>query len=590
MTPARILIVEDEQITAADIEDVLVNLGHQVTATVSSGEAAIESARRSPPDLALMDIHIRGKIDGVEAACRLRAEQDIPAIFLTAHADDRTLERAKDAEPLGYIVKPFHETELQAAIQMALHKLRLDRGRKERAEGLAATLDSLGDGVIRVDELGRVVYLNPAAAQWTGWRAEEAQGQSLGEVFRLMDKASARLLDSFTRALLHHRTVVELPAQAVVRSRDGLERDVGGNVAPVRDSQGGVAGAVIVFGRPPATETPPASLSKPRHESAAKLAEVDMVVASEVTRELLRFAERIAASGVSTILLEGESGVGKDVFARFLHERSKRRAQPFVVVNCAAIPDTLLESELFGYEKGAFTDARAQKKGVFDLADGGTVFLDEIGELQPHIQAKLLRVLEAQSFRRLGGLADVTVDLRIITATNRDLARAVAEKEFREDLYYRLNVIQISIPPIRERKDDVLPLAEFFIKRYNRRFERAIEGLTPEAAAMMLAYDWPGNVREIRNAIERAMVLEDSPQIRPENLSIGARRPAFAAAPTPSPLAPTSAPTSGASLEDVEKAMLEQALASAGGNQTQAAKTLGITRDTLRYRVKKHGL
>ena len=583
MTPARILIVEDEQITAADIEDVLLSLGHEVIGAVTSGEAAIETVRRRPPDLALMDIRLRGSIDGVEAARRLRSDYDVPAIFLTAHADDRTLERAKDAEPLGYVVKPFQQSDLQAAIEMALHKVRLDKGREHQARELASTLDSLGGGVIRVDEVGRIVYMNPAATQWTGWKADEAMGRSLTEVFQLIDKPSARLLDSFTRTLLHQKLVVQLPARSVVRSRDGVERDVAGNVAPVSDGRGAAAGAVIVFGRPPEMEATAKKNGHSRPQAPAQRKKpVEMVVESPVTRDLVRFAEKIARSGATTVLIEGESGVGKDVFARFLHENSKRADQPFVAVNCAAIPETLIESEVFGYEKGAFTDARSQKKGVLDLADGGTVFLDEIGELQPHLQAKLLRVLEDQTFRRLGGVQDVEVDLRIITATNCDLAKAVAEGRFREDLYYRLNVIHIDIPPVRERSEDILPLAKFFIERYNDRFDRTVEGLEPEAAAMLLRYDWPGNVREIRNVIERAMVLEESDRIQPESLTMGARRPAKE---EPAPQA-----DSGTSLEAVERSMLEQALAAAGGNQTRAAKILGISRDTLRYRVKKHGI
>jgi transcriptional regulator with PAS, ATPase and Fis domain len=216
---------------------------------------------------------------------------------------------------------------------------------------------------------------------------------------------------------------------------------------------------------------------------------------------------------------------------------------------------------------------------VFDLADRGTVFLDEIGELEPHLQVKLLRVLEDQTFRRLGGVKDISVDLRVVAATNRNLARAVEDKEFREDLYYRLNVITISIPPIRERKDDVMPLVEFFIGHYNRRFEREVKGVTPETERLLLAHDWPGNVREIRNAIERAMVLEEGDRLSPESFSLAG--PASA----PAPAVPGSA-----SLEEVERSMLVQALERCKGNQTRAAELLGISRDTLRYRIKKFGL
>jgi transcriptional regulator with PAS, ATPase and Fis domain len=303
-------------------------------------------------------------------------------------------------------------------------------------------------------------------------------------------------------------------------------------------------------------------------------------------RELMKFSTRIAASGVSAVLIQGESGTGKDVIAKFLHFHSERRERPFVPINCAAIPDTLLESELFGFEKGAFTDARAQKRGVLELADGGTIFLDEIGDLQLHLQAKLLRVLEEQSFRRLGGMRDINVNVRVVTATNKTLIDAVRDKRFREDLFYRLNVIQIVIPPLRDHRDDILPLANHFIEHYNEKFRREIEGLDPEAADLLMGYPWPGNVRELRNAIERAMVLEEGPRITSRSLSLGGTAGPHGLAAQ----AAAAVPLQEMSLEDAERSMLVQALEKTGGNQTRAAKRLGISRDTLRYRMKKFDL
>jgi transcriptional regulator with PAS, ATPase and Fis domain len=302
-------------------------------------------------------------------------------------------------------------------------------------------------------------------------------------------------------------------------------------------------------------------------------------------RTVMKFAHRIARSGVTTIMLQGESGTGKDLVARFVHESSPRREAPFVAINCAAIPENLLESELFGYEKGAFTDARSLKKGVLELADGGTVFLDEIGELPLHLQAKLLRVLEEQSFRRLGGVRDVSVSVRVVSATNKNLSEAVQNREFRQDLFYRLNVIQIALPSLRDHKEDILPLVNYFIEVYNRRFSRDLQGVTEEAAQKLYAYDWPGNVRELRNVIERAMVLEEGPRLTSANLALGADVAPVAAS---SPAA--ASPPSGLSLEETEKFMLTEALQKSGGNQTQAARMLGISRDTLRYRIKKFNL
>jgi transcriptional regulator with PAS, ATPase and Fis domain len=308
---------------------------------------------------------------------------------------------------------------------------------------------------------------------------------------------------------------------------------------------------------------------------------------SPAIRAVRAETERVAATD-ATVLLEGESGTGKELFARAIHALSSRRAAPFIAINCAAIPETLLESELFGYEKGAFTDARAQKRGIFELADKGTLFLDEIGEIPLMLQAKLLRVLEDQTFRRLGGLKDIKLDLRVVAATNKNLREAVKEGAFRQDLYFRLNVIQILIPPLRERTDDIIPMTKFFIDHYNRKFKRQIEGVTDSAAKLLMVHDWPGNVRELRNAVERAMILEDSALITPPSLPITISHPntngssAHAAA--------VAAPTDGLSLEDNERSLLTRALEKTNGNQTQAARLLRITRDTLRYKMKKFNL
>jgi two-component system, NtrC family, response regulator AtoC len=242
---------------------------------------------------------------------------------------------------------------------------------------------------------------------------------------------------------------------------------------------------------------------------------------------------------------------------------------------------------LFGYEKGAFTDARAQKRGIFELADKGTLFLDEIGEIPLMLQAKLLRVLEEQSFRRLGGLKDIKLDLRVVAATNKNLREAVKEGAFRQDLYFRLNVIQITIPALRDRREDILPLTRFFIEHYNRKFKRNIEGINDAAAKLLLSHDWPGNVRELRNAIERAMILEESAFITPPSLPITISHPEVEAAVA---TVPVEFPSDGLSLEENERNLLARALEKTNGNQTQAARLLRITRDTLRYKMKKFNL
>jgi DNA-binding NtrC family response regulator len=331
----------------------------------------------------------------------------------------------------------------------------------------------------------------------------------------------------------------------------------------------------------------------------------DVVGISRKMTELMGFVRKVAASEATTILIQGESGTGKDLIAKAIHYQSTRQDKPFVAINCSAIPETLMEAELFGHEKGAFTDAKAMKKGLFEVADGGTLFLDEIGELSPFLQAKLLRVLEDQVIRRVGGVRDIQVDVRVIAASNRDLERAVREGHFRQDLYYRLAIISIFIPPLRERKEDLLPLVDFFVEHYNRKFRKSIRGISEETRRLLLNYDWPGNVRELKNAIERAMILEDDPVLRPDYLPFSVSQPhggmtAFEHVSSPPAggqplpdgrfLPPLAIPEGGTSLEEVERALVELALRQAGGNQTHAARLLDISRDALRYKMKKFGL
>jgi two-component system, NtrC family, response regulator AtoC len=325
-------------------------------------------------------------------------------------------------------------------------------------------------------------------------------------------------------------------------------------------------------------------------------------VSSKMT-ELMNFVKKVAASEATTILIQGESGTGKDLIAKAIHYESSRQEKPFIAINCSAIPETLMEAELFGHEKGAFTDAKQMKKGLFEAADGGTLFLDEIGELSPLLQAKLLRVLEDQVIRRVGGIRDMQVDVRVIAASNRDLEKAVREAQFRQDLYYRLAIIAIFIPPLRDRKEDILPLVDFFIDRYNRRFKKSVRGISEETRRLILAHNWPGNVRELKNTIERGMILEDEPLLRPLYLpfSVGESggrtvfertSPADGGQTLPNgrTLPRLYIPDGGTSLEEVEHAMVELAMRQANGNQTHAAKLLDISRDALRYKLKKFGL
>jgi two-component system, NtrC family, response regulator AtoC len=583
----RILIVEDERITAEDLRDIITGLGYTVSASVASGAEAIAAAEETPTDLALMDIQIKGALDGAETARILRERFNVPVVFLTAHADFETVSRAKLAEPLGYIIKPFQEGELHASIEIALHKHGVDLKSLGRSELFASTLRAISDGVISVDRDESVTFLNPAAEGWTGWIAQDAIGRQLREVFPLLDAASGEGVETPLWRVLGDGSLDELGEGVLLMNRNGHRRVIAGSIAPLRDHRCHVSGAVVVFGSALGDSQIAPVVDGPEPESTVATGGFKMVAASTAMKQVLRFARRVAESEVSTILIEGESGTGKDIVAQFIHHFGRRCRGPFVPINCAAIPENLLESELFGYEKGAFTDARVSKAGLLEIASGGTMFLDEIGELPLVLQAKMLRVLEEQTFRRLGGVRDIQVDMRVLAATNCKLADAIEQGRFRRDLYYRLNVIQVFLPPLRDRKEDVLPLAENFVHLYNGKFKRGILGISNAAGAMLLGYDWPGNVRELRNVMERAMVLEDSTWIQPASIHIAS--PGV----NPSLAEPVDEPEESSftlSLEEIERKLLSKALAKAAGNQTRAAIILGITRDTLRYKMKKFSL
>jgi DNA-binding NtrC family response regulator len=291
---------------------------------------------------------------------------------------------------------------------------------------------------------------------------------------------------------------------------------------------------------------------------------------------------RVAASPASTVLLTGETGTGKDLAAKVIHYNSERASRPFVNITASALPEQLLESELFGHERGAFTDARQQKRGLVEIADGGTVFLDEIGEMTSGLQSKLLRFLEDKTFKRVGGLSDIRVDVRVIAATNRNLEAEVQTGKFREDLFYRLQVMPIALPPLRERSGDLPLLVNYYIDRYNREFRKRVRGATSEAMAQLERYRWPGNIRELRNAIERAMLLMDRQWLEPGDFVALTRGAGVSLQ--------FHLPAAGVVLEEVERQLLVQALERARGNQTHAGQLLGINRDQVRYRIEKFGL
>jgi two-component system, NtrC family, response regulator AtoC len=317
--------------------------------------------------------------------------------------------------------------------------------------------------------------------------------------------------------------------------------------------------------------------------NAARPYGLHRIVGSSSTITALRhLVARVAVTPASTVLLTGESGTGKDLVAKVLHYASDRASRPFMNITCSALPEQLLESELFGHERGEFTDARLQKKGLLEMADGGTVFLDEIGEMTPGLQAKLLRFLEEKSFKRVGGSVDIRVDVRVVAATNRNLEEEVSKHQFRSDLFFRLNVLPITMPPLRAHAEDIPLLVEYFIDGFNTEFRKRVLGATPAAYALLQSYGWPGNVRELRNVIERAMLLSDSDRLDAQDF------PAMTRAVTANN--EFELPATGVDLEQLERSLVIQALRRSGNNQTRAGAMLGLNRDQIRYRIEKFGL
>jgi len=318
--------------------------------------------------------------------------------------------------------------------------------------------------------------------------------------------------------------------------------------------------------------------------SQAQPYSIDRIVGeSQALVGIKALLQKIATSPASTVLLTGESGTGKDLAAKVIHYNSERSAKPFMNITCSALPESLLESELFGHERGAFTGADRQKRGLLETADGGTVFLDEIGEMVPGLQAKLLRFLEEKTFKRVGGAADIRVDVRVIAATNKNLQEEVRQGRFREDLFYRLNVLPIVLPPLRDRAEDIPRLVNFYVDAYNAEFKKRVRGVAAEAMKLLQRYPWPGNVRELRNAVERAMLLTEHDTLAREDFSIGTAASVRLDD-------HVELPAGGIDLDDLERSLVVQALERSGWNQTRAAALLGLNRDQIRYRIEKFKL
>jgi PAS domain S-box-containing protein len=428
-------------------------------------------------------------------------------------------------------------------------------------------LESIADGVFTVDHEFVITSFNRAAEQFSGIPADHAVGRKCSDIFRA-DACGARC--PLIKAIGEGQPLIRYPIS--VECNGGKRVLISVTASPMMDRRGKPVGGIVTFRDFSMIE-----------ELKQKIRGSDpvqgIITRNERMMEILSILPRIAESD-STVFIQGESGTGKDLIAKAIHRMSPRKKGPMIVVNCGALPDTLLESELFGYKAGAFTDARKDKPGRFAQADGGSIFLDEIGDMSPALQVRLLRVLQEKSFEPLGSTDTVTSDVRVITATNKDLLDEVTSGRFRQDLYYRINVIQLNIPPLRERKEDILVLADSFIERMNRITRKDLLGLSPGAVEMFMNYDWPGNIRELENFIEHAFILCPEGLILREHLPVSMQKGDNT----------SLSGIEGKTLAQIEAQAIEEALKRNKGNRTAAARELGIDKSTIWRKLKKYSL
>lgn len=431
-------------------------------------------------------------------------------------------------------------------------------------------LDVVDEGVFTVDPSGHITSFNRAAEAITGYKKEEVLGKECSQVFRsdLCDTQCPLRCSIKSGENLRNREVRIL-------AKDGRQIPMAISTSPLVSSHGRLLGGVEVF-------RDLCHVIDLRRKLDGQYQFEDIVSRNPKMHEIFKIMPLVAESD-STILITGPSGSGKELLAKAIHHHGPRRRKPFVAVNCAAIPETLLESELFGYRKGAFTDARRDRLGRIAQAEGGTLFLDEIGDLPGAVQVKLLRFLQERTYEALGANATVKANVRVITATHRDLEAKVAEGTFRKDLFYRLNVLVIALPALRDRSEDVPLLARHFVQRFRQATGKAIEGFSEEAMAAMLHHDFPGNIRELENLVERAFILSDGPLIGLQHLPERLQ-------PKAGTVAGKAAALNGGGLTQIEKKAISQALARHDGNRTRAAKELGIHRTTLLRKMHSYGV
>ncbi len=573
MEKAKILVVEDEFLIAGNIRRRLEKMDYDVVGVVSNGEDAIGIFKERTPDLVLMDIMLEGEMDGIETARHIRSYDNKPVIFLTALGDKETLERAKITEPHGYLVKPFEYKDLLSTIEITLHKYETEKKLRERDEEkkeylakLEAIFGSVRDGIITVCRDFSIMELNQSAERICGL----ARKKSIGTLFSSIVTGCNKRCCEAIKETIDKGKPVEI-YRLECRRKDHPGQVVTIHTSPVYYTIGIPSDIVMVI----RDET---YLNDLERDMELRRRHSNIIGKSKQMQAVYSLIETLTDIK-STVLITGESGTGKELVAEAIHYSGARSNQPLVKVNCSALSEYLLESELFGHMKGAFTGALRDKKGRFQRADGGTIFLDEIGDISPRIQKRLLRVLQDGEFERVGDSTPIRVDVRVVAATNKNLTKEVSKGDFREDLYYRLKVVELAIPPLRDRREDIPLLLNHFVQRFNQKLNRNIRGVSDDVNKKFMTHSWPGNVRELEHSLEHASILCRHSVIKLEHL----------------PASLTDTPKENVESvkgkrNEVELQAVIDALEKTRWNKTMAAKLLGIDRQTIYRKIKKYNI
>jgi two-component system response regulator HydG len=559
-----VLIVDDEESLRYTFESFLMDDGYEVL-TAATFDEAIERLDENAIDVIFADIILSNR-SGIDLLREVRERQlSCPVVMITGYPN---LETASEAVRLGafdYISKPVRQDDLQHIARLALQQKTLTDEKEKYRSHLEAILRSVRDGIITVDENMRVTDFNEAAQRMHG--PLELGPEAIGKNFRELAKEAQGPWSALLLETVKTRVPGELLRQEY--QLGGHRRVLSLYAAPLLLPQDRFSGALLVI----RDETRLASLEEVLQERRQF---GGIIGKSRKMQDLYGLLENLA-SVQTTVLITGETGTGKELVAEAIHYQKEDSSRPLVKVNCAALSENLLESELFGHVKGAFTGAVRDQIGRFQKADGGTIFLDEIGEIPPAVQLRLLRVLQEKEFERVGDPTPIKVDVQVLAATNQDLRKKIKNGEFREDLYFRLNVMEVHIPPLRERREDISLLTEHFIDKFNKVFGKHIEGVSDNVRDLFLAYDWPGNVRQLEHALEHAFIVCRQSFITIDHL--------------PGPLQDFEKRTPAAFQPKADEAVsIKHALAQCGGNKAKAARLLGMSRQTIYRKIKELGI